>query len=84
MGINIETTVNKIEYFKDLWNNLIDNFLDKSFGLNLYNPHTLVEDIITEIEENSFKNLDNRKYFYDKLNEYFNSDFVIYPKNRII
>lgn len=77
MGINIETTVNKIEYFKDLWNNLIDNFLDKSFGLNLYNPHTLVEDIITEIEENSFKNLDNRKYFYDKLNEYFNSDLII-------
>lgn len=77
MITNTESSVNKIDYFNDLWNNLIDNFLDKSFGLNLYNPHTLVEDVITEIEENSFKNIENRKYFYDKLNEYFNSDIII-------
>jgi len=68
---------NKIDYLSNLWTSLIDNFLKKSFGLNLYNPHILVEDIITEIEENSFNNGDNKKYFYNKLNEYFSSDVII-------
>ena len=58
----------KINFWVDLWSNIIENFLKKSFGLNLYSPHILIEDIITEITENSFKNPDNKKYFYNKLN----------------
>lgn len=67
----------KIEYWRDFWQNLIENFLKKSYGLNLYNPHILLEDIIIEIEENNFGNGDNRKYFQDKLNEYFENDIVL-------
>jgi hypothetical protein len=72
----------KINFWIDLWSNIIENFLKKSFGLNLYSPHILIEDVITEITENSFKNPDNKKYFYDKLNYYFNNDKVI--KKRFI
>lgn len=67
----------KISFWVDLWSNIIENFLKKSFGLNLYSPHILIEDIITEITENSFKNPDNKKYFYNKLNYYFDNDKVI-------
>ncbi|WP_312418827.1 hypothetical protein [Epilithonimonas sp.] len=66
-----------VEYWKDLWKNLIDNFLKKSYGLSLYNPHILIEDIILEIEENNFSNDDNKKFFYAKLNEYFEKDNII-------
>lgn len=73
----LKTIENKIEYWKDLWKNLIDNFLKKSYGLNLHNPHILVEDIIIEIEENNFNNEENKKYFYSKLDYYYSTDFVI-------
>ncbi|WP_407495025.1 hypothetical protein [Elizabethkingia anophelis] len=66
----------KVNYWKDLWENLIDNFLKKSYGLNLYSPHILVEDIILEIEENT-NNADNRKYFKSKLDHYYNNDIVL-------
>ncbi|ACU07547.1 hypothetical protein FIC_01097 [Flavobacteriaceae bacterium 3519-10] len=65
---------NKIEYWQDLWHHLIDNFLKKSYGLNLYNVHILLEDIIVEIEENNFRNDENRKFFKGKLDEYFSTD----------
>ena len=67
----------RIKFWVDLWEDLISNFLKRSYGLTLYSPHILVDDIITEIEENSFRNIDNKKYFYAKLNYYFENDFVI-------
>ncbi|SHF81841.1 hypothetical protein [Chryseobacterium sp. OV279] len=70
----------KINFWVDLWSSIIENFLKKSFGLNLYSPHILIEDVITEITENSFKNPDNKKYFYSKLNYYFDNDKVIKKK----
>ncbi|MDV3788671.1 hypothetical protein CMU16_14730 [Elizabethkingia anophelis] len=66
----------KINYWKDLWGNLINDFLKKSYGLNLYTPHTLVEDIILEIEEEN-KNVDNWKYFKSKLEHYLSNDTVL-------
>ena len=42
----------KIEFWQELWENLISNFLKKSYGLVIYNPHILIDDIISEIEEN--------------------------------
>ncbi|HFK5575398.1 TPA: hypothetical protein ACG0AX_003783, partial [Elizabethkingia anophelis] len=47
-----------------------------SYGLNLYTPHTLVEDIILEIEEEN-KNVDNWKYFKSKLEHYLSNDTVL-------
>jgi hypothetical protein len=68
----------RIEFWINMWESFIKNFLKKpSFGLNLYNPHILIEDIISEIEDNSFKNSDNKKYFYSKLNYYIENDPVI-------
>ena len=73
--------MNQIEIKKELWRNqweyLINNFLKKTEGLSLYSPHILIDDIITEIKENDFKNRENKKFFYKKLNEYFTSDKVI-------
>lgn len=68
---------NRIEFWIDLWEDLIGNFLKKSYGLSLYSPHILVEDIISEIEENSFKSIENKKYFYSKLDFYFKNDEII-------
>lgn len=68
----------RIEFWKELWTDLISNFLKRpAFGLKLYNPHILVEDIISEIEDNSFKNLDNKNYFYAQLNYYLENDPAI-------
>jgi hypothetical protein len=74
MTQNIEI---RSKFWIDLWEDLISNFLKKSYGLTLYSPHILVDDIITEIEENSFKNIDNKKYFYSKLSFYFEKDKII-------
>lgn len=70
----------KIKFWIELWEDLINNFLKKSFGLTLYNPHILIDDIITEIDENAFKNSDNKKFFYSKLSEYLKNDLVINKK----
>lgn len=67
----------KIEYWQDIWQDLIKNFRNKSFGLNLYSPHILIDDIITEIEDNHLKNSDNKKYFYKKISLYLEKDEVI-------
>lgn len=67
----------RTKFWIDLWEDLISNFLKRSYGLTLYSPNILVDDIITEIEENAFKNIDNKKYFYSKLCYYFENDFVI-------
>ena len=67
----------KVKFWSELWEDLIRNFLKKSYGLTLYSPRVLIEDVIVEIEENQFKNKENRKYFYTKLSEYLENDEVI-------
>lgn len=67
----------KINFWIELWNDLIENFLKKSYGLTLYSPHILIEDIIVEIEENHFGNKENKKYFYSRIKEYLEKDEVI-------
>lgn len=71
---------NRVEFWIDLWEDLIDNFLKKSYGLSLYSPQILIEDIITEIEEISFKNSENKKYLSAKLDWYFKNDSIIQKK----
>lgn len=67
----------KIKYWVDLWEDLIDNFNEKSHGLKLLNPHLLLRDIVDEIDSNDFGNKDNRKYFYDQLNIFLKNDPAI-------
>ncbi len=67
----------KIKYWVDLWEDLIENFNEKSYGLKLLNPHLLLNDIVDEIDSNDFGNKDNRKYFYDQLNYFQKNDPAI-------
>lgn len=67
----------RISYWKKIWLELINNFPDKIGGLQLYSPHLLIDDIIVEIEENSFRNKENKAYFLDKINNYYKSDKII-------
>lgn len=75
-----KTVTERINYWIEFWETLIADFLKKSYGLNLYNPRVLIDDIITEIEENGFKNQDNKKYFYSKLSNYILIDDVVKMK----
>jgi len=67
----------KIKIWIEMWEDLINNFLKRSFGLSLYSPHILIDDIISEIQENGFKSVDNRNYFYSKLTYYVKSDTIL-------
>lgn len=67
----------KIKFWIELWEDLINDFLKRSYGLTLYSPHILIEDIIVEIEENQFRNKENKKYFYSRLSDFLTNDEVI-------
>jgi len=77
----------KIKYWVDLWEDLIENFDNDSYGLNLINPNLLLKDIIDEIRFNRLKNSKNRQYFISELGimlkldpiikKYFKSDFTL-------
>lgn len=74
----MEQKQDRIEFWKDLWVDIITNFHKKpAFGFTLYNPHILIEDIIIEIVDNSFKNTDNKSFFYAQLNYYLENDIVV-------
>lgn len=70
-------TESKIDFWIETWEDLIRNFLKKSYGLNLYSPSILIDDIITEIEENQFRNSDNKKFFQNKISGYLENDEVV-------
>lgn len=67
----------KVNFWRELWSDLINDFLKRSYGFILYSPQILVEDIIIEIEENQFKNMDNKRYFSIKIEEYLKNDEVV-------
>ncbi len=67
----------KIKYWVDLWQDLIDNFNKTSYGLKLANPHLLLTEIMDEIEFNEFKNKENRNYYFIQLNAFIKNDPVI-------
>lgn len=69
-----EEVNDKIKYWVDLWEDLIENFNKKFYGLNLVNPQLLIKDVIDEIHSNAFHNKENRKYFYKQLNWFLNHD----------
>ena len=67
----------KIKYWVDLWEDLIENFNNDSYGLNLVNPHLILMDIIDEIKFNRLKNSKNKEYFLKTLGVMLKSDPVI-------
>lgn len=68
---------NKIKYWVDLWEDLIENFDNDSYGLNLVNPNLLLMDIIDEIRFNRLKNSGNKFFFLTKMGKMLKSDPII-------
>ncbi len=64
----------KIHYWVTLWEEMLDNYNDESFGINLKNPHFLILNILDEIESNQFKNKENKKYFIEQLGFFLAND----------
>ena len=67
----------KIKYWVDLWEDLIENFDNDSYGLNLVNPNLLLMDIIDEIRFNRLRNSGNKNFFITKMGKMLNSDPII-------
>jgi hypothetical protein len=64
-----------LKFWLRYWDESVSEFtkLDK-FDLHLDNPHFLIEDILSEIEYNSFQNSDNRQYFKSTLGKCLKND----------
>lgn len=74
------TELEKIYYWICLWEELINNYNKKSYGLALNNPQLLLTNIIDEIESNQFKNKDNKNYFIKQLGNMLKNDPAIKKK----
>jgi len=68
---------NKIKYWVDLWEDLIENFDNDSYGLNLVNPNLLLMDIIDEIRFNRLKNSRNSEFFLTQMGKMLKLDPII-------
>lgn len=70
--------VQKVSLWKKIWEKLIGDFLkNDSFGLVFYSPNVLIDDIRTEIIENSLQNKENREYFFLKICHYLKKDEIV-------
>lgn len=73
----------KVKYWVDIWEDLINNYNTNSYGLNLFNVHTIINDIIDEVKYNKMNNKENKKYLLQKIDYFIKNDLVI-NKNYII
>lgn len=64
----------KIRYWVDVWETLIDEQDDLSLGLELSNTHLVVRDIIDEIVFNRFQNHENRAFLKRSLELFLEKD----------
>lgn len=67
----------KLKYWIQIWNELINNFNKNSFGLKFENVHTIIEELLEEIEFNHLQNTLNKKFFIEKLGKILKEDIVI-------
>ena len=67
----------KIQYWVDVWDDLIDHFTKNEYGLELLNPHVLLLVLVDEIEQNELRNDDVRKYLVEGLGRSLKSDSTI-------
>ena len=66
-----------LKFWLKYWDSCIKELCDlDSYRTQLDNPHFLLNDIIAEIEYNTFKNSENRRLFKDMLNKSSKSDKV--------
>lgn len=67
----------KIKYWVDLWEEVIEDFNKTIYDRELINPHLLLIDLLDEIKFNGLERSGNNRYLLDKLNFYINNDKVI-------
>lgn len=66
-----------LKYWVDVWEDLIANNNKNSYGISFVSPHLILLDIIDEIELNSFKNKEVKKFYQRKINEYVKDNSII-------
>ena len=59
-----------LKYWVDVWEDLIANSNKNSYGISFFSPHLILLDVINEIELNSFKNKEVKKFYQRKINDY--------------
>lgn len=67
----------KIRYWVDAWEDIIENFNENSFGLILSNPQLVISDIIDEINFNQMRKKSSKNYFIEQINEIVKNDETI-------
>ncbi|HEX7517282.1 MAG TPA: hypothetical protein VF345_08345 [Chthoniobacterales bacterium] len=70
-------TNEKVRYWVDRWQELVDNFNVNSYWLRLSSPHLLVLAIADEIEHNDLRNVETRKVFQKELGRILRDDLVV-------
>lgn len=64
-----------LKFWLRYWDESVTEFTKlNQFDLQLDNPHFLIEDVLSEIEYNSFQNSDNRQYFKSTLGKCLKND----------
>jgi hypothetical protein len=67
----------KIKYWVDLWEDLIDNFGQNPYGLDLISPHVLLRLVVDEVDDHELRNEQMRQLFLARLSEAAKSDVVL-------
>jgi hypothetical protein len=67
----------KIEFWVDMWDDLIDHFTKTHYGLELVNPHVVLIVLIDEIEHNELRNKETRQYLLESIAHFLNNDPVV-------
>src|SRR4051794_7199515 len=67
----------KIRYWVDVWDELIDHFTKTHYGLELANPHVSLIVLIDEIEHNELRNKETRRYLLEAIGNCLKNDPVV-------
>jgi hypothetical protein len=67
----------KIEFWVDIWDDLIEHFTKTHYGLELANPHVALIVLIDEIEHNELRNRETRQYLLESLGNYLKHDPIV-------
>lgn len=64
-----------LKYWLKYWKYCVEKFTNiNRYDLRVENPHFIINDVVTEIKYNSFRNSDNRRVYKDKLGKCLKCD----------
>src|SRR4051812_3109908 len=73
----------KIRYWVDRWQELIENFNLNSYGLQLSSPHLLIKGIWDEIRDNDLRSAETRKVFKAELSRVLREDLIVQERWKV-